>query len=94
MVSRATFGSEPTLHISENIVGFKVTDKSTVDHLFHGFTDATCQRNRTIFGRICWILILMIFAFLQSEGKSPEILNLFQMFKRNNREEMGRCLRK
>ena len=45
---RATSGSEATLHINEQIVGFKVPDKSTVDHLFHGFTDATCQRNRTI----------------------------------------------
>ena len=37
-------------------MGFKIPDKSTVDHSFHGFTDATCQRNRTIIGRIRGIL--------------------------------------
>ena len=52
MINRATSGSEATLHISEQIVGFKVPDKSTVNHSFHGFTDATCQCNRTIIGRI------------------------------------------
>ena len=29
----ATSGSEATLHISEQIVGFKVLDKPMVDHL-------------------------------------------------------------
>ena len=52
----ATSGSEATLHISEQVVGFKVPDKSTVDHSFHGFTDATCQHNMTIIGRIRGIL--------------------------------------
>ena len=48
MINRATFGSEATLHISEQIVGFKIPDMSTVDNSFHGFTDATCEHNRTI----------------------------------------------
>ena len=52
-INRATSGSEPTLHIIEQIVEFKVPDKSTVDHSFQGFTYATCQRNMTIIGRIC-----------------------------------------
>ena len=56
MITRATSGTEPTLHIGEQCVGFKIPDKSTVDHSFHGFTDATCQRNRTIIGRIRGIL--------------------------------------
>ena len=55
MINRATSRSEPTLHINEQIVGFNVPDKSMVDHSFHGFTAATCQRNRTIIGRIRWI---------------------------------------
>ena len=42
MINRATLGSEATLHISEQCVGFKIPDKSTVDHSFHGFTDTTC----------------------------------------------------
>ena len=41
MINCATSGSEPTLHISEQFVGFKIPDKSTVDHSFHGFM-ATC----------------------------------------------------
>ena len=49
MMNHAT--SEPTLHISDQFVGFKIPDKSTVNQTFHGFTDATCQRNRTIIGR-------------------------------------------
>ena len=56
MINRATSGSEATLHISEQIVGFNVPDKSTVDHSLHGFTDTTCQCNRTIIRRICWII--------------------------------------
>ena len=52
MINRATLGSGATLHISEQFVGFKIPDKSTVDHSFHGFTDATCQSNRAIIGRI------------------------------------------
>ena len=56
MTNRITSGCEPTLHISEQFVGFEIPDKSTVDHSFHGFTDATCQRNRTIIDRICWML--------------------------------------
>ena len=43
MINRARFGSEATLRINEQIVGFKVPDKFTVDHSFHGFTEATCQ---------------------------------------------------
>ena len=42
MINRATSGPEATLHICEQLVGFKIPDKSTVDHSFHGFTDATC----------------------------------------------------
>ena len=38
LINRATSGSEATLHFNGQIVGFK----STVDHSFHGFTDATC----------------------------------------------------
>ena len=56
MINRATSGFENILHISEQIERFKVQDKPTVDHSFHGFADATCQRNRTIIGRICWII--------------------------------------
>ena len=52
MINRATSGSEATFHINEQIEGLKVPDKSTVDRLFHDFTDATFQRNRTIIGRI------------------------------------------
>ena len=52
MINHAMSGSKPTLHISEQFVRFKIPDKSTVDHLFHGFTDATCQGNRTIISRI------------------------------------------
>ena len=37
MINRATLGSEAILHISEQFVGFKIPDKSTVDHSFHGF---------------------------------------------------------
>ena len=56
IINRARSGSETTLHINEQIVGFKLPDKSTVDHSFHGFTDATCQSNRAIIGRIRGIL--------------------------------------
>ena len=51
-INRAMSGSEATLHINKKIVAFKVSDKSTVDHSFDGFTDATCQPNRTIIGSI------------------------------------------
>ena len=37
MINRATLGSEAILHISEQFVGFKIPDKSTVDHSFHSF---------------------------------------------------------
>ena len=30
IIKRAMFGSEPTLHISEQFVGFKIPGKSTV----------------------------------------------------------------
>ena len=53
IINRPTCGSEATLHISGQIVGFKVPDKSTVDYSFHGFTDGTCQSNGTIIDRIC-----------------------------------------
>ena len=56
MINRATSGSETTLHISDQFVGFKIPDKSTVNHSFHGFTDATCQCNRTIICKIRGIL--------------------------------------
>ena len=56
MINRATSGSETTFHISEQFVGFKILDKSTVDHSFHGFTDATCQCSMMIIGRIRGIL--------------------------------------
>ena len=56
MINCATSGPEATLHISEQIVGFKIPDKSMVDHSFHGFTDTTCQSNRVIIGRIRGIL--------------------------------------
>ena len=52
MINRVTSGSEPILHISGQFVGFK----SMVDHSFHGFTDATCQRNMTTIARIRGIL--------------------------------------
>ena len=88
MINHTTFGSEPTLHISEQYVGFKIPDKSTVDHSFHGFTDATCQHNRIIIGRICGIITI---AFLQSDGKSLDNQILLKIFKRHNREELSRC---
>ena len=56
MINRATSGSEAPLHISEQFVRFKIPDKSTVDHSFHGFTDG----------------IGITIYFLQSEGKSPD----------------------
>ena len=56
MINRATSGSEPTLHISDQFVGFKIPDKSTVNHSFQCFTDATCQCNRTIIGRFRGII--------------------------------------
>ena len=56
MINRATSGSQPTLYVSKQCMGFKIPDKSTVDHSFHGFTYATCQRNMTIIGRIRVIL--------------------------------------
>ena len=56
MINRATSGSKPTLHISDQFVGFKIPEESTVNHSSHGFTDATCQRNRTIIGRFRGIL--------------------------------------
>ena len=56
MINSAMSGSEQTLHISEQFVGFKIPDKSTVAHSFHAFTDATCQRNMMIIGRIRGIL--------------------------------------
>ena len=34
MINHATSGSEATLQINEEIVGFKVPDKSSVDHSF------------------------------------------------------------
>ena len=54
IINRATSRSETTLHISEQFVGFEIPDKPTVNHLFHGFTDATCQRNRMIISRIVY----------------------------------------
>ena len=56
MINCATSRSETTLHINEQFVGFEIPDKHMVNHSFHGFTDATCQCNRTIIGRICGIL--------------------------------------
>ena len=35
LINRATSGSEAALHICEQFVGFKIPDKSTVDHSFH-----------------------------------------------------------
>ena len=56
IINHVTSASEDTLHINEQIVGFKLPDKSTVDKSFHDYTDATCQRNRMILDRIYWIL--------------------------------------
>ena len=56
MTNRATSGSEPTLHVSKQVVGLKIPDKSTIDNSLHGFTDATCQSNRAVNSRISWIL--------------------------------------
>ena len=62
-------------------MGFKVPDKSTIDHSLHGFTDVTCQCNRTITGKNCWILsrILMLIPFHQSEGFDLKYLYVFIM---------------
>ena len=74
MINSATSGSEPILHVSKQVMGLEIPDKSTIDHSFHGFTDATCHSNRAIIGGISWILtrlwIGITIAFLQSEGKS------------------------
>ena len=56
MINHAMSGSEPTLHICVQFVGFKIPDKSTVVQSFYGFTDATCQCNITIISRIRGIL--------------------------------------
>ena len=56
MINSTTSGSEPTLHVSKQVMGLEIPDKSTIDHSLHGFTDATCQSNRAIISRICWIL--------------------------------------
>ena len=42
--------------LSKQGMGLEIPDKSTSDHSFHGFTDATCQSNRAIISRISWIL--------------------------------------
>ena len=53
MVNRTSSRSKSILHISEQFVGFKIPDKSTVDYSFHGFTDTGCQCNtRAIVCRI------------------------------------------
>ena len=59
MINRATSGSEPTLHVSEQVIGLEIPDKSTVDHSFHGFTYTTCEHNRMIIGRIRGILTML-----------------------------------
>ena len=56
MINHATSGSEPTMHVSKQIVGLEIPEKSTFDHSFRGFTDATCQSNRVVIGRIRGIL--------------------------------------
>ena len=48
MINRATFISQPILHISEQFVRFKIPDKSAIDRSFHGLTHATCQSNKVI----------------------------------------------
>ena len=40
MINCVMSGLEPTLHVNQQIVAFKISDKFTVDHLFPGFTDA------------------------------------------------------
>ena len=55
VINRATSRPEPTLHIGEQFAEFKERDKTTIDRPFYGFTDATCQCNRAIIGRMCWI---------------------------------------
>ena len=52
MINRAMSGSKATLHISEQIVGFEILEKSTVDYSSHGFTEVTWKRNRMIIYRI------------------------------------------
>ena len=82
MINHSTSSSKPTLYISEQFVGFEIPDKSTVDHSFHGFIDATCQRNRTI-----------IVGFVESlPDFGIGITIVLKIFKRSNREELGRCL--
>ena len=88
IINRAMSRSEPTLHISEQFVGFKIPDKPTVNRSFHCFTDATCQRNRTIIGRICCILTRL---WNRNDNYFPPIQILLKIFKRSNREEL--CLK-
>ena len=92
MINRATSGSEATLHISEHIVGFNVPDKFTVDDSFHGFTYATCQRNRTIIGRFVGSLPGFRIGMI-SEGKLPDIQILLKIFKSYKREDFGKCIK-
>ena len=77
MINRATSGSEPTLHISDQFVGFKISYKSTVSHSFHGFTDATCQCNRTLKDRFSGILTWL---WNRNYDSFPPISLLFSFF--------------
>ena len=85
MIVSAASRYETTLHISEYMVGFEIPDKPTVNLSFHGFTDATYQRNSTIIGRIFGSLpgfgTGMIITFLQSIQKLPDIQILLKIFK-------------
>ena len=50
--NRAVCRPEHILHIIEQFVGFQVPDTSTIDNLFHSFTDPTCQGNMATISRI------------------------------------------
>ena len=56
MINRTTSGSEPTLHVSKQVVWLEIPDKSTINHSFHGLTDASSQSNRAVTSRISWVL--------------------------------------
>ena len=50
MVNSCSVGSESALTWREEVVGFQVMYKSTIDHSFHCFAEATCERDGTIVG--------------------------------------------
>ena len=80
MINRATSRSEPTLHISEQFVGFEIPDKLTVNHSFHSLQMQLINDSLFV-GSLPGFGIGMIIAFFQSEGKSSDIQILLKIIK-------------